>query len=99
MGSGSKKPKFGTENPSCNKLFAILSSMFFTFYILIIAVFRMTDDNKHILRTPAMFAHESSISRLNDDCLIEIFNYLPPEDRILMEQGRYINIFLNHVCH
>ena len=30
---------------------------------------------------------ESPICRLNDDCLINIFNHLTPEDRILMEQG------------
>ena len=39
---------------------------------------------------------EPPICKLNDDCLIKIFNHLSPQDRILVEQGRYINnLFLN----
>ena len=33
---------------------------------------------------------ESPISKLNDDCLIKIFENLSPEDRLIAEQGMVI---------
>ena len=38
---------------------------------------------------------ESPISRLNDDCLIKVFNKLSPEDRVLVEQGIYEEFYNN----
>ena len=36
---------------------------------------------------------ESFICELNDDCLLNIFKYLPAEDRINAERGNFNNIY------
>ena len=36
---------------------------------------------------------ESSILKLNDDCLINIFKHLPVKDRISSERGIFIFLF------
>ena len=36
---------------------------------------------------------ESSIFKLKDDCLLNIFRYLPAEDRINAERGNFNNIY------
>ena len=49
----------------------------------------MTDNNEniHTLKEGEEFSEKSPICILSDDCVSEVFNHLPPEDRILVEQG------------
>ena len=83
--------------------YSIKRLQFFEIYLFIITVSTMTDNEdiscislKHDNDGTKFNAgseenfEESPISKLNDDCLIHIFEHLQAEDRLVAEKGMLI---------